>query len=105
EYVMGGLKMILKNREARLESGALMGSTLPYQYGLRNVSEITGLPLEQLVKCTSWNQANCLNLDGVGKLQKGYRANIAIMDPDFNVLGTMVRGELRYRHNELPVTK
>ena len=105
EYVMGGLKMILKNREARLESGALMGSTLPFQYGRRNVYEITGLPLEQLVKCTSWNQANCLNLDSVGKLQKGYRANIAIMDPDFNVLGTMVRGELRYRHDELPVLK
>ena len=97
EYEMGGLKMILKNREARLESGALMGSTLPYQYGLRNVYEITGLPLEQIIKCTSWNQANSLNIDNVGKIQKGYRANIAILDNDFNVMGTMVRGELRYK--------
>ncbi|MDD4819424.1 MAG: N-acetylglucosamine-6-phosphate deacetylase [Flavobacteriales bacterium] len=97
EYEMGGLKMILKNREARLESGALMGSTLPYQYGLKNVYEITGLPLDQIIKCTSWNQANSLNIDNVGKIQKGYRANIAILDHDFNVMGTMVRGELRYK--------
>lgn len=98
KYVMGGLEMFVKNREARLASGALMGSTLPYQFGLRNVHEITGMPLKELVKATSWNQAQSLGLQGVGKIEKGYKANIVLLDKHFNVMGTMVKGELRYRN-------
>ena len=101
KYVMGGLEMFVKNREARLASGALMGSTLPYQFGLRNVHEITGMPLKELVKATSWNQAQSLGLQGVGKIEKGYRANIVLLDKQFNVMGTMVKGELRYRNEAL----
>ena len=98
KYVMGGLEMFVKNREARLASGALMGSTLPYQFGLRNVHEITGMPLKELVKATSWNQAQSLGLQGV---EKGYKANIVLLDKQFNVMGTMVKGELRYRNEAL----
>lgn len=98
KYVMGGLEMILKNHEARLPSGNLMGSTLPYQYGLRNVHEITGIPLKELVKATSLNQAQSLGLHGVGKIEKGYKANIAILDDQFNVAGTMVKGRLLYKN-------
>lgn len=101
KYVMGGLEMFVKNREARLASGALMGSTLPYQFGLRNVHEITGMPLKELVKATSWNQAQSLGLQGVGKIEKGYKANIVLLDKHFNVMGTMVKGELRYRNEAL----
>ena len=101
KYVMGGLEMFVKNREARLASGALMGSTLPYQFGLRNVHEITGMPLKELVKATSWNQAQSLGLQGVGKIEKGYKANIVLLDKQFNVMGTMVKGELRYRNEAL----
>ena len=101
KYVMGGLEMFVKNREARLASGALMGSTLPYQFGLRNVHEITGMPLKELVKATSWNQAQSLGLQGVGKIEKGYKANIVLLDKQFNFMGTMVKGELRYRNEAL----
>lgn len=101
KYVMGGLEMFVKNCEARLASGALMGSTLPYQFGLRNVHEITGMPLKELVKATSWNQAQSLGLQGVGKIEKGYKANIVLLDKQFNVMGTMVKGELRYRNEAL----
>ena len=101
KYVMGGLEMFVKNREARLASGALMGSTLPYHFGLRNVHEITGMPLKELVKATSWNQAQSLGLQRVGKIEKGYKANIVLLDKQFNVMGTMVKGELRYRNEAL----
>ena len=98
KYVMGGLEMILKNHEARLPSGNLMGSTLPFQYGLRNVYEITGIPLKELVKTTSWNQAQSLGLHEVGKIEKGFKANIALLDDKFNVAGTMVKGNLLYKN-------
>ena len=98
KYVMGGLEMILKNHEARLPSGNLMGSTLPFQYGLRNVYQITGIPLKELIKTTSWNQAQSLCLHEVGKIEKGFKANIALLSEDFEVAGTMVKGRLLYRN-------
>lgn len=99
KYVMGGLEMILKNHEARLPSGNLMGSTLPYQYGLRNVYEITGIPLKELVKTTSWNQAQSLGFHGVGKIEKSFKANIALLSDQFDVAATLVKGRMVY-HNE-----
>ena len=96
---MGGLEMILKNHEARLPSVNLMGSTLPYQYGLRNVYEITGIPLKELVKATSWNQAQSLGFHGVGKIEKGFKANIALLSDQFDVAATLVKGRMVY-HNE-----
>ena len=59
------------------------------------------MPLKELVKATSWNQAQSLGLQGVGKIEKGYKANIVLLDKQFNVMGTMVKGELRYRNEAL----
>lgn len=51
----------MKDGVARLqESGALAGSTLKYAHGLKNVHRLTGKPLSDLVKATSWNQAQSL---------------------------------------------
>ena len=55
---LGGLPIIVKDGVARLqESGALAGSTLKYAHGLKIVHRLTGKPLSDLVKATSWNQA------------------------------------------------
>ena len=57
-FEMGGLKVLLKNGEARLvEGNNLAGSTLWMGNGLKNVHDVTGIPLKDLVRCTSWNQA------------------------------------------------
>ena len=98
ESSLGGLAVIVKDGAARLASnGALAGSTLQICDALRNVYEITGLPLSQLVKTTSWNQAQALSLPGVGKLAPGYCADIVILEENFKVRSTYVNGELRYQ--------
>ena len=58
--------------------------------------EITGLPLEQLVRTTSLNQANSIGLEKVGRLVPGYCADIVVLDERFKVKKTFVDGELRY---------
>ncbi|MBP5284759.1 MAG: N-acetylglucosamine-6-phosphate deacetylase [Kiritimatiellae bacterium] len=81
-FTMGGLKVLLKNGEARLvEGGNLAGSTLWMGMGLKNVHEITGIPLERLVRTTSWNQAIEQGWGKTrGKIEKGYTADLVIVD-------------------------
>ena len=96
EYALGGLKVRVANGAARLISNnALAGSILHYNTALRNVHEITGLPLSDLVKNTSWNQARSLGLEKTGKIERGFRADLVILDDDFEVHAVFVNGERR----------
>ncbi|MCR5413154.1 MAG: N-acetylglucosamine-6-phosphate deacetylase [Kiritimatiellae bacterium] len=82
-FEMGGLKVLLKNGEARLvEGGNLAGSTLWMGMGLKNVHDVTGLPLKDLVRTTAWNQAIELGWgDTLGKVEKGYTADLVVINP------------------------
>ena len=82
-FEMGGLKVLLKNGEARLvEGGNLAGSTLWMGMGLKNVHDVTGIPLKDLVRCTSWNQAIELGWGkDLGKVEKGYVADLVVINP------------------------
>ena len=97
-FEMGGLKVRLEKGEARLvEGGNLAGSTLWMNKGLKNLAEVTGLPLKDLVRVTSWNQAIDLGLGkSLGKVEKGYVADLAVLDPKtFDVCAVFVDGEQR----------
>ena len=93
---LGGLPIMVKDGVARLESGNLAGSTLRYAKGLKNVHEITGQPLSELVKATSLNQAESLGLKGLGKVSPGYTADLVLLNADFDTLMTIIDGEVRY---------
>ena len=82
EFEMGGLKVALKNGEARLvEAGNLAGSTLWMGMGLKNVHEVTGIPLKDLVRTTSWNQALEFGWGReLGKVEKGFFADLVAID-------------------------
>jgi len=94
---LGGLDVVIENHVARLKvGGALAGSTLLANEGLRNVVEVTGLPIEKVIQATSWNQAQSLGLAGFGKIEAGYHADITLLREDFSVARTIVGGESRY---------
>ena len=58
---------------------------------------VTGLPLKDLIRVTSWNQALELGLGTeLGKVQKGFRADLVALDPKtFDVCAVFVDGEQR----------
>jgi N-acetylglucosamine-6-phosphate deacetylase len=96
EVMLGGLEVLVKDGVATLKhGGALAGSALRYNDGVRIVAETTGRPLHQIVKATSWNQARSLGLDGFGKIEPGFHADLALLNPDFSVWKTIVGGEIR----------
>ena len=97
-FEMGGMKVQLKNGQARLvDAGNLAGSTLWINQGLKNLRDVTGLPLKDLVRTTSWNQAIELGLGRqLGKVEKGFVADLAVLDPKtFDVCAVFVDGEQR----------
>ena len=95
---LGGLPIIVKGGVARLaESGNLAGSTLKYAYGLRNVHHRTGIPLSELVKATSWNQAQSLGLDGLGKIAPGFTADMVLLNDDFSTNTVIIDGVEKYK--------
>jgi N-acetylglucosamine-6-phosphate deacetylase len=96
EVMLGGLAVLVKDGKAVLkEGGALAGSALRYNDGVRNVAEITGLPLHQIVKATSWNQAQSIGLEGFGKIEAGFFADLVILNNDFSVWKTYVGGKVK----------
>ena len=82
-FTMGGLEVKLENGEARLvKGGNLAGSTLWMGNGLKNVHDVTGIPLKDLVRTTSWNQAIELGWGKtLGKVEKGYIADLVVINP------------------------
>jgi N-acetylglucosamine-6-phosphate deacetylase len=94
EYEIGGLPLILKDGAARLASnGALAVSVLVMNKALKNVYEITGLPLKELVKTTAWNQACSLGMRDLGRIEAGYIADMVLLDDEFEVCSVWVNGQ------------
>lgn len=93
---LGGLPIMVKNGEARLMSGNLAGSTLNFSLGIRNIREITGLPLSEIVKATAWNQAQSLGLYDIGKIAPGYAADFVLLGDDYLVTKTFIDGVCKF---------
>ncbi|WP_436860082.1 N-acetylglucosamine-6-phosphate deacetylase [Staphylococcus caeli] len=95
DYDLGGQNVIVKGSEARLASGALAGSILKMNEGLRNLMTFTGDSLDQLWRVASLNQAIALNIDDKkGSLKVGKDADIVIANDNIDVLATIKDGEM-----------
>lgn len=91
-YTVGGLPVTVQEGAARLANGSLAGSTLRMNHALRNVAQITRLPLSALVATTSWHQAQSLGWSHLGRIAPGFQADLVLLDADYEVLGTVVAG-------------
>lgn len=97
EYLQGDNTIIVKDGQARIPAGNLAGSTLQFHHGLSHVARITKLPMSELAKTTAYNQAQSLGLTDRGQLAVGKLGDLAILTPNFEVVATVVGGELRYQ--------
>jgi len=93
---LGGLQVTVSGGVARLSPETLAGSTLKFNDGLKHVAHLTGLPLSELVATTSWNQARSLGLEGFGKIEPGFHADMVLLAPDFSVQAVWVGGDQRF---------
>ena len=96
DYSLGGLPVVVKEGCARLTTGAVAGSTLCFFNGLKRLVRLTGLPLSEAVRATALNQAESLNLGRRGKLEKGFIADIVLLDEELDVQKTICGGVLKW---------
>lgn len=97
ESELGGQKVIVKDKQARLESGNLAGSVLEFQDAFKNIMEFTGCSVEDAVKMSSVNQAREFGLTQKGMLSAGKDADMVVLSQDFNVLQTVSYGGIVYK--------
>jgi N-acetylglucosamine-6-phosphate deacetylase len=94
DYELGGMPVSVKGNEVRLmHNGHLAGSTLRMNVALKNVVEITGLPIEQVIQTTSYNQAISLGLKNTGKIEPGLVGDMVVLNKDFEVEMVFVDGK------------
>ncbi len=97
EYTLGGTKIIYNDIVCRLEDGTVAGSVLPLNKGVWNVYTNSNIPLYECVNGATLNPATTIGIaDKKGSIETGKDADIIITDDSFNVLKTIIGGEIRY---------
>ncbi len=97
EYTLGGQKIIYRDNICRLEDGTIAGSVLKLNQGVKNVYENSNIPLWECFNCASLNPANAIGIgDKKGSLEVGKDADIIVCNENFEIMKTVIRGEIRY---------
>ena len=100
-YRLGTQQVELANGRATLPDGTLAGSILTMDQAVRVMVNDVGVPLTDAVRMASLNPARILRLDGrKGILGVGKDADLVLLDPDLQVVLTMVAGRIVYRRDD-----
>ncbi len=94
EYDLGGLKVEVKEKSARLSDGSLAGSVLKYNEGLKRFHDL-GLNLNEISIISSFEPANFVKSETpIGRIMPGYDADFVILDDNFSVLKVFKKGKI-----------
>lgn len=79
------------------DTGRLCGSTQPVLFGIKNLVENVGLPLETVLRMSSLNPAVKYGFgDKKGSIRKGKNADFVVLDDAYQVKQTFVSGRKVY---------
>jgi N-acetylglucosamine-6-phosphate deacetylase len=92
-YLFGGHHVTVSGGIAKLEDGTLASSTVTMNEALRYTVE-TGIPLIDAVQMASTTPANILGFQQKGEISSGFDADLVLLDDEFQVLWTMVGGQI-----------
>ncbi|REK87168.1 N-acetylglucosamine-6-phosphate deacetylase [Streptomyces inhibens] len=97
-YPLGPMRVEVKDGVARISdgptAGSIAGSTLTLDRAFRRAVTVDGLTIDQTIRALSANPARLLGIDDrVGSLQTGKDADLVVLDPAYDLVGVMRRGE------------
>jgi N-acetylglucosamine-6-phosphate deacetylase len=78
----------------RKEDGVIAGSALTMIRGVKNLVDF-GISLEDAVRCASTNPAQIMHYTKKGQIIPGYDADLVVFDKHFNVLMTLIGGDIK----------
>ncbi len=97
EYSLGGQPIYVKGIECRLADGTIAGSVLHLNDAVRNLYRHGGVTRLQAVHAASLSPARAIGADKrKGSIRAGKDADLVLMDDNFEVTATYVRGVRKY---------
>ncbi len=94
DYTLGGQPVCVRNGKAVLRDGTLAGSSITLMDALRNMVRF-GVPLERAVRYATSLPASVAGAGRyLGKISRGYRADLLVLDRDLNLEMVIQRGRV-----------
>ncbi|BDP30986.1 N-acetylglucosamine-6-phosphate deacetylase [Vibrio vulnificus] len=93
-FIFVGKKVYYRDGKCVDENGTLGGSALTMIEAVQNTVEHVGIALDEALRMATLYPAKAIGVDAqLGRIKKGYIANLTIFDRDFNVKATVVNGQ------------
>ncbi|RYU68180.1 N-acetylglucosamine-6-phosphate deacetylase [Aliivibrio finisterrensis] len=97
DYQLGAQTITVTNGEARTRCGSLAGSTCSLDQALRNMIQLSGVPEWEAVQMATSVPAKYLEIDQrLGSIAAGMDASFTVVNQDFEVQNTMMKGKWVY---------
>ena len=109
-YSLGGLRVKVEKGKATLADvpydpkavvSNVAGSVALYPQCFKRYVAATGLPLEEAVKATSYNQCVSLGIPDRGEIAPGKIADLVLVDANLDPVMTFVNGHLAWQRPEI----
>jgi N-acetylglucosamine-6-phosphate deacetylase len=94
---VGSVGVTVDGTGVRNAAGALAGSVLPLDEALRNLVAFTGCTVPDALATVTSTPAAVLGLADRGRLERGLRGDVTVLDDDLRVVETVVGGEVAWR--------
>jgi len=101
-YLLGDREVVVGPEGPRTAEGRLAGSTLTMDKAVSNMAKWTTASLEEAIVSATASPADLLGLDDRGRLEKGLRGDLVILDEDNLVAMTVVAGDIVFERPPSP---
>jgi N-acetylglucosamine-6-phosphate deacetylase len=92
-YRLGEMEVSVRNGAVRNAAGTLAGSVLTIDHAIRNMRDITALPLRDLVRMATWNPASMMHITHrKGVIAPGADADVVLLTQELMVAQVYARG-------------
>lgn len=91
-YIHNEREIIVADGFAKLANGTICGSACSLAVGAKNMFNL-GYKPEEIAVMACVNPARAASCDNRGELKNGYRADVIVLDKEFNVKSVFVKGE------------
>ena len=93
EYSIAGLPVTVKDGRARTHEGAIAGSTLSLIDGVKNLAAFADIPFAEALFCATAAPSKMIGAyDKIGSIDEGKRANMLVLDEEYNVKEVIFQG-------------
>lgn len=92
EYMSGGLRVTVREGQARLDDGTIAGSSTNLFGCVKKAIEF-GIPVNDAFRMASQTPAELMGINK-GRIEEGYDADFIVLDKDYNLIHTVIGGKI-----------